>query len=116
MTVAADASARITSCRQRQQRDQNNIYTMETSSGSSRRRNLSPARRKFYARPESLRGRRRNDPENSARLAQTIRESVVGRNASFDGPFGRKNAVYCDFVASGKAVNFIEDFISDHVS
>ena len=31
------------------------------------------------------------------------------------GPFGKRRVVYCDHVASGRAVSFIEDFICQQV-
>ncbi len=31
------------------------------------------------------------------------------------GPFGRRRVIYCDLIASGRSVDFIEDFIRKEV-
>ena len=46
------------------------------------------------------------------RLAQ-IRRDVVGADASFDGPFGRKTMLYADWTASGRALVSVEDYVRD---
>ena len=33
----------------------------------------------------------------------------------FKGPFGQRKITYCDYIASGRSLKFIEDFISDEV-
>jgi hypothetical protein len=48
------------------------------------------------------------------RLAQ-IRRDVVGADASFDGPFGRKTMLYADWTASGRALVSVEDYVRDEV-
>ena len=48
------------------------------------------------------------------RLAQ-IRRDVVGADASFDGPFGRKAMLYADWTASGRALVSVEDYVRDEV-
>ncbi|KAJ8035519.1 Cysteine desulfurase 1, chloroplastic [Holothuria leucospilota] len=50
------------------------------------------------------------------KLLSFIEENIIGRNAQFKGPFGKKRIYYCDFTASGRPLKFIEDFISQHVS
>jgi selenocysteine lyase/cysteine desulfurase len=49
------------------------------------------------------------------RLIETIRASVIGDDAVFEGPFGPRRLVYADYTASGRALSFIEDHIRDHV-
>lgn len=44
-----------------------------------------------------------------------IRNSVIGNEEGFTGPFGVRRMTYCDFTASGKALSFIENFIRDEV-
>jgi len=40
-----------------------------------------------------------------------LRKSIIGRNMSFETPFGTKPLVYADYTASGRAVDFIEDYL-----
>lgn len=49
------------------------------------------------------------------KLLKHIEDNVIGRDAVFEGPFGPRKVLYCDYVASGKALNFIEDFMTTHV-
>ncbi|CAN8006412.1 unnamed protein product [Ixodes hexagonus] len=49
------------------------------------------------------------------RLLSYINDSVIGKDASFVGPFGRQKVMYCDHTASGRSLTFIEDFIRDEV-
>jgi selenocysteine lyase/cysteine desulfurase len=48
-------------------------------------------------------------------LTKFINDNIIGRHHQFDGPFGRKHVIYCDFTASGKALHFIEHFIINQV-
>lgn len=52
---------------------------------------------------------------NGTELLQTIRNSIVGRHHEIDGPFGPRLVTYGDYVASGRSLTFIEDFIREHV-
>ena len=40
-----------------------------------------------------------------------ISDNVVGCDATFSGPFGRRKIVYADYTASGRALSFIEKYI-----
>ncbi|XP_072020918.1 uncharacterized protein [Amphiura filiformis] len=44
-----------------------------------------------------------------------IDENVVGRDTCFHGPYGERQVIYCDYTASGRALKFIEDYITHHV-
>jgi len=44
-----------------------------------------------------------------------FREGLVGADAVVDGPFGRHDLVYADYVASGRALWQIEKFILERV-
>lgn len=46
---------------------------------------------------------------------QYIYRNIVGQPTSFAGPYGHRQVVYCDYMASGKALQFIEDFIHKEV-
>ena len=35
---------------------------------------------------------------------------------TFEGPFGPRGIFYCDYIASGRPLTFIEDFIKEYVS
>ena len=45
----------------------------------------------------------------------TLRESVIGANAAIPGSDGDVPLVYADYVASGRALRQVEDFIARHV-
>jgi selenocysteine lyase/cysteine desulfurase len=49
------------------------------------------------------------------RLIDTIRNSVIGSRQAFDTPFGAKPLVYADYTASGRGLDFIEDYIRQQV-
>lgn len=44
-----------------------------------------------------------------------IRTALIGEGAAIPGPFGPRRLIYCDYVASGRSLSFIEDAIRAHV-
>ena len=46
---------------------------------------------------------------------ERVRRSVIGDDALIDGPFGQRRVVYADYIASGRALSFIEDYIRERV-
>jgi len=44
-----------------------------------------------------------------------IREGLIGDGIEIDGPFGPRKLLYADYVASGRALVQVEDFIRDQV-
>ncbi|MEN8163652.1 MAG: aminotransferase class V-fold PLP-dependent enzyme [Acidobacteriota bacterium] len=54
------------------------------------------------------------DPQTET-LLENIRNGIIGRDRAIDGPFGRRRVIYADYTASGRSLDFIEDFIRDEV-
>ena len=48
-------------------------------------------------------------------LLGKIRDAVIGDDHLFRGPFGPRRLTYADYTASGRALDFIEDYIRDRV-
>jgi selenocysteine lyase/cysteine desulfurase len=48
-------------------------------------------------------------------LCGLIRNSVIGREAAIETPFGLRRMVYADYTASGRSLTFIEDFLRERV-
>ena len=51
----------------------------------------------------------------STPLLERIRTAVIGEGELMDGPFGPRRVTYADYTASGRSLEFIEDFIRDAV-
>lgn len=48
-------------------------------------------------------------------LIHYIQESIIGDNEIFKSPFGYRKVTYCDYVASGRSLSFIEEYIQSQV-
>lgn len=55
------------------------------------------------------------DTEKFSKLAAYIDANIIGKQHEFVSPFGKRHVVYCDYTASGKALNCIETYIMDEV-
>lgn len=56
-----------------------------------------------------------NRNEDVATLIKYIDDNIIGKGNSFCGPFGRRKVVYCDYSGSGRAVQWIEDYVSNDI-
>ncbi|MEQ9037026.1 MAG: aminotransferase class V-fold PLP-dependent enzyme [Silicimonas sp.] len=50
-----------------------------------------------------------------AGVRDRVRKGLIGEDALIEGPFGTRPLVYADYVASGRALTQVEDFIRDKV-
>src|ERR1700689_4473704 len=48
-------------------------------------------------------------------LLDRVRRGILGEGTLMDGPFGPRRLTYADYTASGRSLDFIEDFIRDAV-
>ena len=52
-----------------------------------------------------------NDETDLVSMANYINSSIIGNNEFYVSPYGSRKIIYCDYVASGRSVDFIENFI-----
>ncbi len=48
-------------------------------------------------------------------LLERIRAGIIGEDEVLDGPYGPRRITYCDYTASGRALDFVEDFVRQQV-
>jgi selenocysteine lyase/cysteine desulfurase len=49
------------------------------------------------------------------KLIERIRRGVIGNDRAIEGPFGIRRVTYADYTASGRSLDFVEDFIRNEV-
>ena len=52
---------------------------------------------------------------DASSLLERIRRGVIGEGETLDGPYGLRRITYADYTASGRSLDFIEEFIRNHV-
>ncbi|XP_012282340.1 uncharacterized protein LOC105700732 [Orussus abietinus] len=65
--------------------------------------------------PRPVKANQAKKGEDTAKLFKYVDDNVVGKNGTFFGPFGRRKVVYCDYTASGRSLQFLEEYISKEV-
>ena len=48
-------------------------------------------------------------------LVERVRRGVIGEGGVFDGPYGPRRLTYADYTASGRALDFVEDYVREQV-
>ena len=76
--------------------------------------------RKFYEVPKDPSGRvpsqgPQEGADDPSQLASYVRGQILGRDTGFEGPFGKRRITYCDYVASGRSLKFVEDYLMEQV-
>lgn len=53
--------------------------------------------------------------QETEQLIQFVDENIIGKDHTFIGPFGRRKVVFCDYIASSKSMEFVEEYIKKEV-
>ncbi|XP_039747702.1 uncharacterized protein LOC120624937 isoform X3 [Pararge aegeria] len=58
---------------------------------------------------------RAHKAEDAGKLIKYIDDNIIGKGNSFCGPFGRRKVVYCDYSGSGRALQWVEEYVTRDV-
>jgi selenocysteine lyase/cysteine desulfurase len=53
--------------------------------------------------------------ERAPRIIGSIRNAIIGQDQVLDGPYGPRRVTYADYTASGRSLEFIEEYLRDEV-
>ncbi|KAG5241945.1 cysteine desulfurase [Salix suchowensis] len=90
---------------------------LTASSGSSSSSSISSPVEHLFRSSESLRALEIGVPESSSteKKLAWLRSQIIGDDAEFDSPFGKRRLTYADHTASGRSLLYIENFIINNV-
>ena len=52
---------------------------------------------------------------DNGNIFKFIQDNVIGKDLLFNGPFGKRRVIHCDYTASARSLRYIEDYIRDVV-
>jgi len=64
---------------------------------------------------EQMKEIKKNGKDQEKKLLKYIRDNIIGDNEVFKSPFGWRKITYADYIASGRSLNFIEEFIRKEI-
>ncbi|CAF3345142.1 unnamed protein product [Rotaria socialis] len=86
----------------------NDIY--QKSNSTNNNSGIFPSINKMY-RSSS----KNNNGTSRPKLVQYIDDNIIGKDYIFNGPWGLRRMIYCDYTASGRPLEFIEDYLRNYV-
>ncbi|KAJ6366325.1 hypothetical protein OIU77_002829 [Salix suchowensis] len=97
--------------------ENNSLTVLTASSGSSSSSSISSPVEHLFRSSESLRALEIGVPESSSteKKLAWLRSQIIGDDAEFDSPFGKRRLTYADHTASGRSLLYIENFIINNV-
>ncbi|KAL2521303.1 Aminotransferase class-V domain-containing protein [Forsythia ovata] len=95
------------------------IYTSDNSSSTTRQSSSSPDDH-FHGlsdRIESFHMLKNGVPrsDSTEKKLSWLRSQIIGGNAEFNTPFGKRRLTYSDHTASGRSLQYIENYILNNV-
>lgn len=95
--------------------DLNKTYSLATTNKSSSA--ASPPPDDLTTRIESFRELQNGAPNTASadKKLAWLRSQIIGGDAEFDTPFGKRRLTYADHTASGRSLHYIENYIINNV-
>ena len=53
--------------------------------------------------------------DSASKKISWLRSQIIGGNAEFESPFGKRRLTYADHTASGRSLHYIENYITNNV-